>query len=153
MFDILVYLFETYYTPEAYPQPDVLAHKLAAVGFEDEEINDALSWLHGLKESCAQHQPMHPLHHDSSLRVYTDQEYRLLGRHAVGFIQFLEQSGALPPNQREIIIERALAVDESPLSVGKMKIIALMVLWNHDTEIDQLVFEELINDDYERLCH
>ena len=43
MFDILVYLFETYYTPQACPKADVLAHKLAAVGFEDEEINEALS--------------------------------------------------------------------------------------------------------------
>jgi len=42
MYDILVYLFETYYTPSACPQADVLADKLAAVGFEDDDIDDAL---------------------------------------------------------------------------------------------------------------
>jgi Smg protein len=33
MFDILVYLFENYYTPEACPSAEVLAKRLAAAGF------------------------------------------------------------------------------------------------------------------------
>src|SRR3546814_19841819 len=47
MFDILVYLFETYYTPQACHEADVLGPKLAAVGFEYEAINEALGWWHG----------------------------------------------------------------------------------------------------------
>ena len=34
MFDILVYLFENYYTPEACPSAEVLAKRLAAAGFD-----------------------------------------------------------------------------------------------------------------------
>ncbi|HTJ98800.1 MAG TPA: DUF494 family protein, partial [Bordetella sp.] len=47
MFDILVYLFENYYTPQACPAADVLAKRLAAAGFEHEDIDDALGWLYG----------------------------------------------------------------------------------------------------------
>lgn len=153
MFDILVYLFETYYTPQACPKADILAHKLAAIGFEDDEINDALSWLHGLRESTEQQQPILAQHAPTSQRIYTDQEYRLIGQEALGFIRFLENSGALSPALREILIERAQAVDESPVPLEKIKIVTLMVLWSHEAEIEHLIFEELITDDSDRLCH
>ena len=45
MFDILVYLYETYYRPDACPEPAALAKKLSAVGFDDVEISEALVWL------------------------------------------------------------------------------------------------------------
>src|SRR5690606_3172663 len=154
MFDILVYLFETYYTPQACPEADVLAHKLAAVGFEHEDINDALGWLHGLAQTTEQCGPLanHP-HSKQSLRVYTDDEYQALGSEAIGFILFLEGSGVLPPALREILIERAQAAQEAPISLSKLKIIALMVLWSQEAEVDHLVFEELLADDPVRLFH
>ena len=153
MFDILVYLFETYYTPQACPKAEVLAHKLAAIGFEDEEINEALSWLHGLSESAAMHQPLNTQHHTDSIRVYTHHELQALGPEAAGFIRFLENSGVLPPELREVLIERAQAIDESPIPLAKIKIVALMVLWNHEAEIDHLIFEELLTNDEDRLSH
>ncbi|HLR78418.1 MAG TPA: DUF494 domain-containing protein, partial [Burkholderiaceae bacterium] len=97
MFDILVYLFETYYTPQACPKADVLAHKLAAAGFEHEEIDEALSWLHGLAEATEQCIELASATNEQSHRVYTNDEYASLGRDAIGFITFLENSGVLPP--------------------------------------------------------
>lgn len=145
MFDILVYLFETYYTPDACPKAEVLAHKLADIGFEDDEINEALSWMHGLHESTALHQSFTPSHQPQhSLRVYTPHELNNLGHEAAGFIHFLDQSGALTPASREVIIERAQAIDESPVPLEKIKIVALMVLWSQEAEIDHLIFEELL---------
>jgi uncharacterized protein Smg (DUF494 family) len=34
MFDVLVYLYETYYRPDACPDSEALVKKLSAVGFE-----------------------------------------------------------------------------------------------------------------------
>ncbi|NYT37893.1 DUF494 family protein [Allopusillimonas soli] len=153
MFDILVYLFETYYTPQACPEADVLAHKLAAVGFEHEDINEALGWLHGLAETTEQCGQLAQLPQGDSRRVFTDQEYQALGTQAIGFITFLENSGVLPAVLREIVIERAQATGESPISLAKIKIIALMVLWSQEVEVDHLVFEELLADDRTRLSH
>ena len=109
MFDILVYLFENYYTPEACPEADVLAHKLAAVGFEHEDIDEALGWLYGLAQTTEQCVQMAEMSQGDSLRVFTDLEYQALGTQAIGFITFLENSGVLPPALREILIERAEA--------------------------------------------
>ena len=144
MFDILVYLFENYYTPQACPKADVLAHKLAAVGFEDEDIDDALGWLHGLAQSTEQFAPVEQSS-GVALRAYTDEEYHALGSEAIGFITFLENSGVLRPALREVLIERAQATDEAPVSLDRMRIIALMVLWSQETEVDHLLLEELLS--------
>ena len=40
MFDVLVYLYENYWRPDACPDPRQLTRKLVAVGFESEEIAD-----------------------------------------------------------------------------------------------------------------
>lgn len=153
MFDILVYLFETYYTPQACPKADVLAHKLAAAGFEHEEIDEALSWLHGLAEATEQCIELASATNEQSHRVYTNDEYASLGRDAIGFITFLENSGVLPPVLREIVIDRAMAVNDYGISLEQLKIIALMVLWSQQIEIDHLLFEELLTDDQDRLSH
>ena len=50
MFDILMYLFESYFNAGSYPDPDKLSIKLSAAGFEDDDINRALNWLSGLNQ-------------------------------------------------------------------------------------------------------
>ncbi|MDQ2136933.1 DUF494 domain-containing protein [Alcaligenaceae bacterium A4P071] len=152
MFDILVYLFENYYTPQACPAADVLAKRLAAAGFEHEDIDDALGWLYGLAETTERcvdlaHVP------SSGTRIYTDSEYQQVGTEAIGFVAFLESAGILPAPLREIVLERAYASPESPVPLAKIKIIALMVLWSQEAEIDNLVLEELLDDEGVRRLH
>ena len=154
MFDILVYLYETYYRPDACPEPAALARKLSAVGFDDVEISEALVWLTDLTEMAG-------LDHASDIvstgtRFYVAQEVDLLGSAAVGFIQFLESAGVLSAVQREIVVERALAMKESPVTLGKLKIIVLMLLWSQGKEPDALMFDDLFGADEEqapRLLH
>ena len=153
MFDILVYLFENYYTPQACPAADVLAKRLAAAGFEHEDIDDALGWLYGLAETTERCVELAQVP-SSGVRIYTDSEYRQLGTESIGFITFLESAGVLPAPLREIVIDRALASPETPVPLSRIKIIALMVLWSQEAEIDNLVREELLEDEGgRRLLH
>ncbi|WP_374520268.1 DUF494 family protein [Undibacterium squillarum] len=154
MFDILVYLYQTYYRPDACPEPPVLMKKLAAVGFDQEDISDALTWLSGLSEPVTVVQAPSALH--PSQRVYAEPEAHALGEQAIGFIQFLELAGLLGFAEREIVIERALAVNESPLPLDKLKIIVLMVLWSQGLEPDMLMLDELLlseDDNQPRILH
>ncbi|MCE3605960.1 DUF494 domain-containing protein [Massilia sp. P8910] len=154
MFDILVYLYETYYRPDACPEPAALARKLSAVGFDDVEISEALVWLTDLTEMAGDETNLSFT--SSGTRFYVQQEYDALGSAAVGFIQFLESAGVLSPVQREIVIERALALEESPVGLGKLKIIVLMLLWSQGKEPDALMFDDLFGSDDEqapRLLH
>lgn len=145
MFDILVYLYETYYRPEACPAPEALVKKLCAVGFDEDEICEAIDWLAVLQRQITPNLPAQPL--SSGFRVYAAQEIAALGLGAVGFIQFLDAAKLINPQQREIIIERALAVDETPISLDKLKIIVLLMLWSQGKEPDLLMFDELLLSD------
>ena len=145
MFDVLVYLYENYYRPDACPDADTLARKLSAAGFEGEEINDALSWLSGLASVTQTTIPM--VYGDrASFRVFADLEYERLGSESIGFLCFLDSAGVLSPVLREIVVERALATDETPVPLDKLKIIVLMVLWSQGEEPDALILEELLED-------
>ena len=84
MFDVLVYLYENYWRPDACPGHQQLSRKLSAVGFESDEIQDALKWLDGLAstaESCAGDQG------SQSLRVYSEAECELLGEESIGWLK------------------------------------------------------------------
>lgn len=152
MFDVLVYLYENFGAFTACPDSDALAKKLTDAGFEDDEISDALSWLQGLahvtRESVTVQSEREP-----AFRVYTRFEYERLGAEAIGFLAFLEHEGQLSAAQREIVIERALATEESPVLLARLKVIVLMVLWSLQVDIDALVLEELLDGGEQRLLH
>ena len=150
MFDVLVYLYENYWRPDACPEPQQLRRKLSAVGFESEEIQEALRWLEGLAssaESCSGSAGT------GSIRVYSDAERDLLGDESIGFICFLESAGVLPAPMREMVIDRASAVGAGPIELEDLKIIVLMVFWSLGEEPDALILDELFVDAEDRLIH
>ncbi|RZT03851.1 Smg protein [Duganella sp. CF402] len=154
MFDVLVYLYETYYRPDACPEPAALAKKLSAVGFDDVEISEALVWLTDLTEIAGVEHALTAA--STGTRFYVEEETDALGGAAIGFIQFLESAKVLTPLQREIVVERALALDEAPVSLGKLKVIVLMLLWSQGKEPDALMFDDLFGSDEDqapRLLH
>ena len=150
MFDVLVYLYENYWRPDSCPEPRQLERKLVAVGFENEEIQDALRWLDGLA-STAEGVAGEP--HTGSMRIYTDGESEVLGEESIGFISFLESAGVLPPPMREMVIDRATAVGGGPIDLEDLKIIVLMVFWSLGEEPDALILDELFVAPEERVVH
>ena len=152
MFDILVYLFENYYQTDLYPDQDALARKLTAAGFEHEDIDDALTWLQGLSATDASTLP-ESLAESTGLRGYAEVEATKLGVEGRGFLVFLETAKVLTPLLREIIIERAMALSEDSVSIEKLKVIVLMVLWSQQHSIDSLILEELLSDRAQLLMH
>ncbi len=150
MFDVLVFLYEHYWRPDACPEPALLTRKLCAMGFESEEVAQALSWLNGLAithQSYAGEQG--PLSH----RVYSPDEQDHLGPDCIGFVSFLESAGVLPPPMREMVIDRATAIPGEPVSLEDIKIIVLMVFWSLGEEPDALILDELFVDEEDRVIH
>ena len=149
MFDVLVYLYENYGALHACPDADSLTRRLTAAGFEDEEISDALAWLSGLEQVTQESIAVGP-ESNHAFRIYAAQEVDRLGAEAIGFLSFLEHAAQLTPTQREIVIERALATDETPIPLEMLKVIVLMVLWSQQADIDVLLLEELLDSGSER---
>jgi Smg protein len=166
MFDVLVYLYENYWRGDACPELPQLERKLSAIGFESDEIREALIWLDGLnlaaQSSLGQEEPApeptlvpnclpQSVH---SMRVYSVAEQNQLGAACLGFITFLESAGVLPPSMREVVIERAVAAAGGELMpLDDLKIIVLMVYWSFGEEPDALVLDELYDDPETRVAH
>ena len=146
--DVLMYLFETYIDAEEEPEPDQneLRDELARAGFADSEIDRALDWLDGLTD----HQESIAFHAQTShgLRVYNDFEQERLDASCRGYIAYLEQIGILSPEQREILVDRLLALESGDIDVEQIKWVVLMVLFSQPGQelayarMEDLVFEE-----------
>lgn len=155
MFDVLVYLFESYIHADACPAGEQLARKLSAAGFEDEEINEALDWLAGLRKVTETALPcISPS--AGSIRIYADEELSHLSQECRGFIAFLEAANVLDAGQRELIVERAMALDGFSITLNRLKVIVLMVLWQQEQPVDGLIIDELLSgddEDWEPVLH
>ncbi len=123
--------------------------KLASVGFESDEIEDALKWLDGLAVAARSHVAAQS---SSSMRLYSEREQECLGETSIGFISFLESAGVLSPPMREMVIDRASAI-HAGLELDDLKIIVLMVFWSLGKEPDALILDELFVEEHERLIH
>jgi len=170
MFEVLVFVYENYWHGASCPEPAYLQQKLSAVGFDAEEIEAALIWLHDLRlaardqsapitrvstgdggAAAAKTQAYDQSPH--SLRVYTTAEQHHLGAPCLGFVSFLESAGALSTSMREIVLERAMAAPANPLALDDFKIIVLMVFWSLGLEPDALILDELCDDGAHRVAH
>jgi Smg protein len=140
MFDILLYLYDTYLLSEHFPDPERLSRKLSAAGFEDQAIGEALDWLAALEDlSPDEGEVEHP-----AARVYSNYEISRMATEGRGFLTFLEGSGLLPLHAREWIIDRALALSDAEVSTNRIKWIALLALWKLKGAGDVLWLEDLV---------
>lgn len=142
MFDILMFLFESYFYAGSCPNSDKLSLKLSAAGFEDDDIHRALNWLSGLKQLS--HADYPPAINASGVRCYADLEIKRISPEARRFLVFWEQTGMVTPVEREMILDRAVALGRENLPLEKIKLIALMVLWNQHEELDPMIVEDLL---------
>jgi Smg protein len=150
MFEVLVYLYETYWRPDACPDHAQLTRKLSAAGFETDEIQEALSWLDGLAGAAESYSGKQSA---NALRVYSVAEHERLGEESIGFVSFLESAGVLPPPMREMVVDRAMAVGANPIDLEDLKVIVLMVFWSLGEEPDALILDELFVAPEERVVH
>lgn len=144
IFDVLMYLFENYMEDEIemLPDSDVIRTELLEAGFESCEVNKAFDWLDSLslqraiKPSVA-----------SAFRIFCTQEIAKLDLECRNLIMFLEQIGILNSGNREIVIDRAMALDDEEISMEKLKWIVLMVLLSQpDEEIAFSRMEDIVYD-------
>ena len=151
--DVLMYLFETYIDAEEEPEPDQneLRDELSRAGFGDSEIDRALDWLDGLTDD---HEGRNfNLQTHTALASITIENDRLNSA-CRGFITYLEQIGILSPPQREILIDRLLALETPDIDVEQIKWVVLMVLFSQPgQELAYARMEDLVFDESETAVH
>jgi len=127
VFEILVYVFDRYLLEDlpAAAERDTIARDLESAGFGGANVERALDWLADLAE--VRERGALPAD-ERSFRIYSEEEHARLGTAARGMLASLEASGILNPEQREIVIERLLALDSDDIDIEQVKWVVLMVL-------------------------
>ena len=132
--DVLLYLFEHYFTNDAIdPDDDLtapdgpLTGELVEAGFSPAEVRKAFDWLDTLARQRPA--PGHP-RANGPTRVFHGAELDKLDTESRGFLLFLEQHGILDADQRELVLDRAMALDQDELDLDDLKWVVLMVLFN-----------------------
>jgi Smg protein len=168
MFEVLAFVYENYWHGDTCPALPALQRKLNAVGFDDDEVQDALIWLEELKSAthslpsgfagrpCDHAEPQAQANTSAvieALRVFTPAEQARLGCQGWGLMLFLLSAGVLPGHRLELVMDRAMAASAGDLSVDDLKLIVLMVFWSLGEEPDALVLDELCDNRAERVAH
>ena len=151
VFDVLMYLFENYMDEgaEFHPDQETLTTELTQAGFPRGEIRKAFNWLEGLSavRESALNLPLPGS--GAALRHYIAAEQEKLGEECRGFLLYMEQSGVLGATTRELVIDRAMALEVEEIALEQLKWIMLMVLFNHPGSenayhlLEDLVFDEM----------
>jgi Smg protein len=154
MVDVLIYLYENYMDAESPPPNDHedLLDELSLAGFPNMEVEKAIQWLDEL--ALLQNQPLDHLPKVNAMRIYTEKEQQRLDLDCQGFLLFLEQNEILDPASRELVIERATALDTPQITEEELKWTVLLVLMNQPgQEIAFTRMEELVYNEQPALVH
>jgi Smg protein len=147
--DILIYLFENYFDAETddgiEPDREAIKRELVRTGFAGKEVERALCWLEELAGDPSRLQPAPT---SRATRVFAALEQAHLDTDCRGYLVHLEQIGILSPTQRELVIDRLMALDGDEIDIDKIKWVVLMVLFSQPgqetafSRMEDLVFED-----------
>ena len=148
--DVLMYLFETYMEEEDQPEADrdILRSELARAGFGEVQVDRALDWLDGLARDDGLNDTRAPT--ARAVRVFNRHELTRLDSDCRGYIMYLENIGILPPAQRELVIDRVMALGDDEVDVDHIKWVVLMVLFSQPGQesayarMEDLVYENRV---------
>ncbi|MGH8235861.1 MAG: DUF494 family protein [Steroidobacteraceae bacterium] len=158
--DILIYLFENYFDAELElaPEPDrdTLKEELERAGFSEREVGRALEWLEGLsadpeRAGALAGSDQAP---SRSIRVFDAREQVRLDSDCRGYILYLENIGIVNAAQRELVIDRLLALDARQIDIEQVKWVVLMVLFSQPGQENALLrMEDLVFDGRAEAVH
>jgi Smg protein len=135
--DILIYVFDRYMFDEApeVPEREALARDLESAGFGEANVERALDWLADLAGQRARSEllpaPVAVEAHEGtlrSLRISAPSEMVRLSADCRGLLLSLEEAEILQPIQRELVIDRLLALEVEDLTLEQVRWVVLMVL-------------------------
>ena len=158
MLEVLLYLFQNYLHPDdgaaqALPLQDELVAELAEAGFIADDVALAFHWLAGIPQFQSESNPM-VKQQPQTTRCYTHDEIKKLSIESRGFILSLEQAGILNQVTRELVIDRAMALEVEGIDVDGLKWVVLMVLLNQSNHSEAAqCLESVLLDSTERVLH
>ncbi len=155
VFDVLMYLFDNYFEEdyEINSDQESLKNELVQAGFGDNQVSKAFDWLEGLA-SQRENDYLSCIAGSSASRIYNDKESERLNTECRGFLLFLEQAGVLNLQDRELVIDRVMALESEDIDLQQLKWVVLMVLFNQPGKEAVITWmEDIVMDDLNERMH
>lgn len=143
MIKVVAFLIEHFPDSHSCPAVEDLGMMLEQAGFEDEEIGVTLLFMQLLNEADST-EIRAPLD-ARAMRIYSRDETEALSTEIRSLIYFLEQENAVSPQQREFIIHALMHLPADEISTEHAKVLALLALWAHRSELPVLIGDELMS--------
>ena len=143
MFEVLVFMFENYIAHHALLDDDIMTQELSAAGFEQSDIVGAVDWFHEMKTRLIE-PPAVYAHQHSSMRLFSESEYKKISLESISFVIFLQQANVINDVERDIILDRAMALKQEQIKIEEMRWITMIALWNAGREKDYLFVEDVL---------
>ena len=143
MFEVLVFMFENYFAHHAMPDSEVLTQELSAAGFAQSDISGAVCWFDEMKTMLNQPPAIYN-HQHSATRVFATLEHKKINTESISFILFLQQADVINDVERDLIIDRAMALKQQHIHIEEMRWITMIALWNAGREKDYLFVEDAL---------
>jgi Smg protein len=128
---VLIYVYDHYMLadPADVPERHHMLRDLQKRGFSVSEVVRAMEWLSALVSDNRATPGAADVHPESgAMRVFADGELARLSPEGRAFIMELDRQRVLTAQQRELVIERALALDVGEVEVEQLKWVVLLVL-------------------------
>lgn len=126
---VLIYVYDHYMLgdPAGVPERRYMLEDLQKRGFSVSEVVAAMEWLSALVGDQRASPGADGLAR-AGMRVFADGELSRLSPDCRAFLMLLDRQQVLTPQQRELVIERALALDVAEVDVEQLKWVVLLVL-------------------------
>lgn len=128
---VLIYVYDHYMLadPAEVPERHRMLQDLQQRGFSVSEVVHAMEWLSALVgDQRAAPVPADGAANGEGLRVFADGELSRLSPDCRAFLMLLDRQHVLTSRQRELVIDRALALDVDEVDVEQLKWVVLLVL-------------------------
>ncbi len=148
MLEVLIFMYQHYWEQHANDDlretdEAVIAYELSQAGFNHQDIMGAFDWVKDLRRLVQE--PSKPYQTDpKAIRIYSEFERSKIDDDCLSFLAFLERAEVIRPHERDLILDRAMALPQASLSIEDLRWITMMALWDDKRKKDYLFVEDAV---------
>lgn len=136
LIEIIVYLLGEFKQPQSSEKYTDLSKELVSKGYTENEINLAFSWIFNHLQEKQDGYEDEFRYAPNSNRVLHDVEKMIISADAYGYLIQMTHLGLLSDYDLELVIERALSLGTSNITLEDIKSIAASIIFGGDSNFN-----------------
>tara|TARA_B110000977_G_scaffold27403_1_gene34669 strand:+ start:651 stop:1109 length:459 start_codon:yes stop_codon:yes gene_type:complete len=143
MFEVLVFMFKNYFANQTILDDAEIEQELSEAGFEQDDILSAFNWFESMKSTLNKLE-LDYAHAKTAIRIFTANESKRIDTESLGFLIFLQQANVINDVERDLVIDRAMALNKTKISIEETRWITMIALWSQGRDKDYSFVEDAL---------